>query len=817
MALSELNVGVKFTSYFAGFTTGIIAAKNNVSALSDKIKALNTTQFRLKELTNLNGEVTRLTDKLNTTKQALTNANTEFKKFASEGNSVGVEKYSKKIEQLTRVIDKDTNQLNTAKQAVIAHSNELSKQNINLNQLDSELNRVSNSIKTYQIQQRQASVFDKARSSTLAALRDEQVKLASTMAIVGLSIKKSVEFESAMADVRKVVNFDTPQQFKEMGNDIQSLAGKLPLTAEGIAKIIASGGQAGFARKELLKFAEDAGKMGVAFDTSADEAGQMMAQWRTSFKMGQEQVVALADQINYLGNTGPANAGKISEIVTRIGPLGEVAGVASGQIAALGSTVAGMGIAPEIAATGIKNLMLSLVAGESATKAQKAQFEQLGISATEMAKRMQTDASGAITDVLTRISHLSKEKQAAALDNLFGKESIGAIAPLLTNLDLLTKNLHKVGDANQYAGSMQKEFQSRADTSANSFQLLGNTLNRIRTIIGNQFTPILEKGAKALTNIGQSIADFADKHEHATAAVTYAAAGFLTYKSVVLLASLANTAFASSLFKMTGLTGIRTALMALIPAFSGAGAASGLLGTGLTLAAIPLAPILIGIGALAVAGALLYKFWQPISAFFSGFFTGLMDGLAPIGSAFSAAFSPVIPIISAVSDILSGLFTWLGQLLTPIQLTTDGFNQASSAGAAVGYAIGTMVSWIAGLVGWLFKIPMNILGSVFEFGKWIGEKLGLDKLGQALGGMLADNTDASNATKQAAAKAAVTQATKTTAAAAGTTTNTQTVNMTVNAAPGMDEKAIAAQVKSQLEAAERQKQSKARSGMKDKE
>lgn len=29
----------------------------------------------------------------------------------------------------------------------------------------------------------------------------------------------------------------------------------------------------------------------------------------------------LADKINYLGNTGPANAKKISDIVTRIGPL----------------------------------------------------------------------------------------------------------------------------------------------------------------------------------------------------------------------------------------------------------------------------------------------------------------------------------------------------------------------------------------------------------------------------------------------------------------------------------------------------------------
>lgn len=67
----------------------------------------------------------------------------------------------------------------------------------------------------------------------------------------------------------------------------------------------------------------------------------MMAQWRTAFNMTQDEVAGLADKINYLGNTGPANAKKISDIVTRIGPLGGVAGVASGEIAAMGQPLPG--------------------------------------------------------------------------------------------------------------------------------------------------------------------------------------------------------------------------------------------------------------------------------------------------------------------------------------------------------------------------------------------------------------------------------------------------------------------------------------------
>lgn len=118
----------------------------------------------------------------------------------------------------------------------------------------------------------------------------------------------------------------------------------------------------------------------------------MMAQWRTAFNMTQDEVAGLADKINYLGNTGPANAKKISDIVTRIGPLGGVAGVASGEIAAMGATIAGMGVESEIAATGSRTSCFPLTAGNSATKSQKQALRFLRINPKKLAADMQKDA-----------------------------------------------------------------------------------------------------------------------------------------------------------------------------------------------------------------------------------------------------------------------------------------------------------------------------------------------------------------------------------------------------------------------------------------
>lgn len=306
-------------------------------------------------------------------------------------------------------------------------------------------------------------------------------------------ISQAMDFESQMADVRKVVNFDTPQQFKEMGEDVLKLSTQLPMAANGIAQIVAAGGQSGIARKDLMQFASDAVKMGVAFDQTAEESGQMMAQWRTAFKLTQSDVVVLADKINYLGNTGPANAQKISDIVTGIGPLGGVAGVASGEIAAMGATIAGMGVESEIAATGIKNFMLSLTSGKSATSSQKKALKFIKIDPARLAADMQKDSRAAMLKVLDSLAKVPKDKQAAVMNALFGKESLAAIAPLLTNLDLLRTNFTRVADAQQYAGSMQKEYESRAATTANSVQLLKNQFSAASITIGEMFLPDIVK------------------------------------------------------------------------------------------------------------------------------------------------------------------------------------------------------------------------------------------------------------------------------------------------------------------------------------
>lgn len=455
-------------------------------------------------------------------------------------------------------------------------------------------------------------------------------------------IAQAIKFETAMADVKKVVNFDTPEQFKQMSRDVLDLSEALPMSAEGIAQIVAAGGQASIPRAELKAFATDAVKMGIAFDQTAEQSGDMMAKWRTGFKLTQPEVVALADKINYLSNVGPASAQQISDIVTRIGPLGAIAGLASGQIAAMGATLAGVGVPSEVAATGMKNFMLSLTKGASATKQQQQAFKALRLDTKKLAKGMQKDAQGTIEDVLTRISKVDPSKQAGILTELFGTESVGAIAPLLTNLDLLKKNFKSAGDASQYSGSMEAEYASRSATTANSIQLLTNKLTSAGITLGSIFLPPLNEAITTLGPMLTSVGQLAAANPALIKGLLGAAIGFGILRLAVM-----GTIIATKLFTAVTLMsplGIFFRVLAL---------AAGVLIANWSAVAPYFAAMWEKIKGptMAVWGVLKQLFdWSPVGQ--------VIANWGPISEVFKALWGVVVALSTPVVSFLKTMFDW---------------------------------------------------------------------------------------------------------------------------------------------------------------
>ena len=355
----------------------------------------------------------------------------------------------------------------------------------------------------------------RAANAALIAGGMERVGHRMVSALTGPA-EAAVSFEEAMADVRKVVNFDAPGQFRAMGRDILALSTRLPMAASGIAAIVAAAGQAGIARKDLMRFAEDAAKMGVAFDLPAEQAGRIMANWRAGLKLTQRETELLADAVNHLSNNMNAQAADLAQVISRVGGVAKAAGLATPQIASLGAALLSSGAGPEIAATALKNLTMALSAGDAATAMQKQALAALGFDAGSLAARMQTDAKGAILDVFRAMAALPAEQQSAALRQLFGLESVGAIAPLLTNLDNLAQAFRLTAREADYAGSAQAEYAVRAKTTANAMQLFRNRLDRLMIRFGERMLPALNRLMDGLAPIIDAIGGLAERFPTAT-------------------------------------------------------------------------------------------------------------------------------------------------------------------------------------------------------------------------------------------------------------------------------------------------------------
>lgn len=519
-----------------------------------------------KSILTVDGQLGKLGERIKDLNQQAANIES-FKRLKNQMQITGAEftAAQSRVEELARQIRNTESptkglqrEFESAKNKAASLKNKLSEQNVELHRTREALRGAGISTRDLVGQQERlaasaakaAAMQQKLRAITSkqAQLQNKRGQLQGEMlGAAGLAyamaqpIQAAIQFESAMADVKKVVNFDGDQQFKAMGNEIVKMSQRIPMAADGLAAIVAAAGQAGIAKNDLLPFAESAAKMATAFDISAEEAGTLMSKWRSSMGLSQEKAGALADVVNHLSNNMAANAAEISDIVKRQGALAMATGLNEKQTAALGAALVSGGAGSEIAATALKNLVLSLSAGTAATKSQQEAFGALGLDAVDMAKMMQDDAEGAIIKVMEALKEKPAEEQGSLAQLLFGKESLGAIAPLLTNLDMLKGSFRMAGDATQYAGSMQREYDERSKTTANNMQLMRNRLSALAIGFGTALLPGINAVLSVLAPMITFVADLTQRFPTLTAIIGGVAFGLIALKVAAIAGGFAWT------------------------------------------------------------------------------------------------------------------------------------------------------------------------------------------------------------------------------------------------------------------------------------
>lgn len=591
--------------------------------------------------------------------------------------------------------------------------------------------------------------MDEAKQK-LANLKTEIVASAASVAIIAAPIKSAIDFESSMADVKKVVDFKDDNEIKGFSNEILKMSQAIPMTADGLTQVAAAGGQMGLAKDELLKFTEMAAKTAVAFDITAESAGDTIGKIKNILSLSLDETGEMMDAINHLSNNNAAKASEIVEVMKRIAGIGKQVGLAKEQTAALASTFISLGKAPETAATASEALLKKLNNLSSLSEDKQKAFEETGLSVNKFAKAMKTDAQGAVLQFLEAMSKVEPQRRGALLTTIMGTNYDSDIATLISGMDVYKKSLDEVSSKEKFLGSNEKEFQARSNTVANKIQLMKNTLNSLGISIGNVFLPYISTAIEYLSGFIKKITEFAQNNEELVKKIGLSVAAFLGFNAFMTAARAAFALFTisfggyrkilmllpfdcvklnASLSQCSITMKAKATLTALaskaLNSFSLAtktaggtslGFVGGLKKIVLGFRVLSLAflsnPIGLILTAIAAAGALIYKYWDHVKAFFTGFFEGLRKNIAPVTDVFNGfftavktAFSPLMPIFSKISSFFSSLF---GQS----SATKEEIEGLTNAGAKFGEVVAGAINFVLAPIKLLIEFITTAINGI---------------------------------------------------------------------------------------------------------
>lgn len=123
-----------------------------------------------------------------------------------------------------------------------------------------------------------------------------------------------------------------------------------------------------------------------------------------------------------------------------------------------------------------------------------------------------------------------------------------------------------------------------------------------------------------------------------------------------------------------------------------------------------LSPIGLVVTALAGMALVVWKYWQPITAFLGGVVEGFKAAAGPI----SAAFEPLKPVFQWIGDKVQALWGWFTDLLTPVKSTSAELQSAAAMGRRFGEALAEGLNMV-----------MHPLDSLKSGVSWLLDKLGI--------------------------------------------------------------------------------------------
>ncbi|HRM29954.1 MAG TPA: phage tail tape measure protein [Acinetobacter johnsonii] len=607
---------------------------------------------------------------------------------------------------------------------------------------------------------RVADGLDKVRSKTQAwsdslkanrsEMRQEFKSLAMNSVIAGAGLyqflKPAVDFEKQMSAVQSVLDLEKQSEaMKKLTADARKWGAASSFSPGEAAQAQFALGSGGFNTDQILKSLGGTLQLAEAGKVELERAAQIAVGTLNGFGLAASEIGRVNDVFLKGTNLTATSVDGLGETMKYVAPIAKAYGASIEQATAMTGLLGNNNILDTQAGTTLRSIMTRFAGPPK--EASKA-FDKLKIKTKDSNGNLR-DMSDILAEVNVATKKMGSGERLDIFKDIAGQEAVSGFAVLVDQSAVFDKN---TGQTVNKIKELTKELENSEGAAARAASILKDNIAGDVEQLGGSIQDLSISMLNALgTDIRafvQSVGAFIDRikvwveaNPELVRTIGSLILKLLMFKVAMLSVRYTGNLLLGTIFSMiAGITKFALAfwLVTKVADKFGIGLPSRIgiiakavriLGQAFIFLSRQALPLLIAglrtlsialltnpitwiIGAVALLALMIWKYWGPLKAFFSGFWEGLKIGLAPlidsIGTAFSglkSTLSPLLPVWNALVSVFGWIKDAISAIFTPFQAT----NQQLSAATANGKSFGTALGTILGVMG-------TVILKIIEFG-----------------------------------------------------------------------------------------------------
>ncbi|ENE3335073.1 phage tail tape measure protein, partial [Escherichia coli] len=523
----------------------------------------------------------------------------------------------------------------------------------------------------------------------------------------GRFLQPAIGFGKEMSRVQALTRIDkNSPQFKALREQALKLGSETQFTASDAASGQSFLAMAGFTPQAIQAALPGVLNMALAGGVELGETADIGSNILTQFNLTADQMDRVGDTLTAAFTRTNTDLRALGETMKYTGPVAAKLGISLEEAAAMAGMLANNGLRGSDAGTAMRASLSRLA---SPPKAAADALKELGVSVADARGKMRP-MEDVLLDLYKATQKYGQVDQVSFFKDIAGEEAFVGLQTLVAaagsgELQKLTRELQGArGEADRVAKVM-------ADNLDGDLKNLDSAWEGLRIRISDLVNGPLRSVTQWLTRVLETITSLAQAHPVLTRQLLIAGGALLAMTATIGSLSLVIGVLYGKLATLRLGFDILTRSMNVVrvlPALWGMVTGSvSLLGGAIGALFSPVGLI---VAALAGAAVLIWKYWDPIRAFFAGVFSGIMERLNPLRETFER-FGPVF---DAIGSGISQVFNWFKSLLSPMESSKETLDKCTSAGEIFGKVLGGALQ--------LVLTPAKMLLDTLA---WILEKLGV--------------------------------------------------------------------------------------------